>query len=104
MLYTNADNDVYYMHVYDQVHIYDSGRALTMDGPETLDFCSLEVWEAFNCSDINRLNLHSADTPVQTEDDIVAVSALRTTTPPEGHSWATSLLKSSKALQSQAER
>jgi len=37
-------------------------------------------------------------------DDIVAVSALRTTTPPEGHSWATSLLKSSKALQSQAER
>ncbi|CAK9106288.1 Epidermal growth factor receptor substrate 15 (Protein Eps15) (Protein AF-1p) [Durusdinium trenchii] len=33
-------------------------------------------------------------------DDITALSALRRTPPPEGHSWATSLLKGNKAVQS----
>jgi len=31
-----------------------------------------------------------------TQDDIVAVSALKTMAPPEGHTWATSLLKDRK--------
>ena len=34
--------------------------------------------------------------PWDTQDDIVAVSALKTMAPPEGHSWATSLLKDRK--------